>query len=116
MNKLKDGLYAYREGNYKRALRCLLPLAETGDATAQCYVASIYQGGLGVPADGQAAVTWYRKAAEQEVREERLSAIAYNNLATIFATGMPGVSRDPALAKQYWRKAAELGFEMILRE
>jgi hypothetical protein len=116
MSKLDDGLKAYQQGDYVRALRFLLPLAEAGNAEAQCYVASMHQGGLGVLADGQEAVKWYRKAAEQEVREGKISATAYNNLATIFSTGIPGISPDPLLAKQYWRKAAELGFEMIPRE
>lgn len=116
MSKLDDGLNAYQKGAYERALRLLLPLAEAGDASAQCYVASMYQGGLGLPIDGQEAVKWYRKATEQEEQERKISAGAYNNLATIFCCGMPGITPDPALAKQYWRKAVELGFEMIPRD
>ncbi|MGH8565173.1 MAG: tetratricopeptide repeat protein [Gammaproteobacteria bacterium] len=116
MSKLISGFDAYQQCDYERALRLLLPIAEAGSARAQCYIASMYQGGLGVPVDGQEAVKWYRKAAEQEDREGIISGTAYNNLATIFSAGMPGISPDLMLAKRYWGKAVELGFEMIPRE
>lgn len=116
MSKLDDGLDAYQQGDYELALPLLLPVAEAGNAKAQCHIASMYEGGLGVPVDGQEAVKWYRRAAEHEDREGKISGIAYNNLATIFCTGMPGIPPDLALAKKYWRKAVELGFEMIPRE
>jgi uncharacterized protein len=102
--------------NYELAFSPVFPLAEAGNVTAQCHIASIYEGGLGVPIDEQEVVKWYRKAAEHEDRKGKISAIAYNNLASIFSTGMPGIPPDPPLAKKYWRKAVELGFEMIPRE
>jgi hypothetical protein len=37
-----------------------------------------------------------RKAAEHEDREGKISGIAYNNLATIFCTGMAGIPPDPS--------------------
>ena len=93
-----------------------MPLAEAGNAQAQCHVASMYQGGFGLPADGAKAVEWYLKAALQEEYAGRISGVAYNNLGTIYGTGMPGVQPDPAKAKEYWRKAVELGVEMIPKD
>jgi len=115
-NALKTGIKAFQEQNYDAAFRLLIPLAEGGNPQAQCYIASIYQGGFGVPVDGVKAVDWYLKAAAQEERTERISAIAYNNLATIYSTGLSGVRPDPRLAKKYWQRAAELGFETIPKE
>ena len=108
-NLLHEGVLRFEEGNYARAYELLYPLAEVGDAKAQCYVASMYQGGLGVAADGALAVLWYLRAAQQDVRKEYVSAIAYNNLATIFTTGMPKVAADPNLAEIYLLSARRLG-------
>ena len=113
MNEFDDGLDAYQRGDYKHALHLLLPLANAGNAKAQCHIASMYQGGLGVPVSGQEAVKWYTKAAEQKDLEGKISGIAYNNLATIFFTGVPEIPADFMLAELYWRKAVELGFKMI---
>ena len=116
MNKLIDGIDAYQQGDYDRAMQILLPLAEEGNAKAQCHVASMYQAGLGVTVDGHAAVKWYRRAAEQEDRSENISGVAYHNLAMIFTTGLPGVSPDPRFAKEYLRRASDLGVELVPRD
>jgi TPR repeat protein len=113
---LKAAIKAFEEQSYQEAYRLLIPLAEAGNPQAQCYIASMYQGGFGVPVDGAKAVEWYLKAAVQQDRTERISAVAYNNLGTIYSAGMPGVASDAQLAKEYWRKAVELGFEMIPKE
>jgi TPR repeat protein len=83
---------------------------------AQVYLASLYQGGLGVPVDGIKAVEWYGKAAAQQINENRISALANHNLGTIYNTGLPGVVPDSTLAKQYWRRAAELGSDLIPKD
>jgi TPR repeat protein len=110
---IRSGIEAYENQDYAEAFRLLIPLAQAGNPQAQCYVASMYQGGLGVPVDGPMAVEWYRKAAIQEERIEHISAVAFNNLATIYSVGMPGIPPDKELAEQCWRKASELGFKMI---
>lgn len=111
--QLLEGINAFDTEDYSRAMELLLPLAESGVASAQCYIASMYQGGFGVPMSGKAAIDWYLKAALQEEMEERVSATAYNNLATIYSTGMLDVYADRDMAKKYWKKASDLGFEMI---
>lgn len=116
MNKvenLQDGVTAFDNEEFSKSYDLLLPLAEEGNATAQCYIASMYQGGLGIPLDSNKAIEWYLKSAEQSVKEGHVSGTAYNNLAGIYSVGMPGVSANPDLAKEYWKRAEELGFEMI---
>lgn len=112
--ELEEGIEAFEKEDYSRAFLLLMPLAQAGYAQAQCYVASMYQCGSGVPVDGALAVEWYYKAARQAETEQNISAIAYNNLGTIYNNGMPGVSANHSLARECWRKAVELGFEMML--
>jgi TPR repeat protein len=57
--------------NYELAFSPVFPLAEAGNVTAQCHIASIYEGGLGVPIDEQEVVKWYRKAAEPRIGREK---------------------------------------------
>jgi TPR repeat protein len=116
LKQLENGIKAFENEEFSLAFTILIPLAKAGDAKAQCYIATMYQGGFGVPVDGYKAVEWYLLAAKQEENKERVSATAYNNLGTIYSTGMPGMPAHKSLAKEYWRKAAELGFEMIPSE
>ena len=39
--------------------------SEHGNAKAQCEMGDSYRLGLGVPENGEEAVKWYRKSAEQ---------------------------------------------------
>lgn len=56
---------AYDAGDYVKALREWLPLAEAGNAEAQYNVGVMYAVGRGVVRDDAEAVRWYRLAAEQ---------------------------------------------------
>lgn len=114
---MKDGKFeaavrAFQSRHYAEALNLFLPLAQSGNARAQCYVATMFQSGLGVAPDGIKAVEWYKKAAEQEVRSEKISAVAYNNLATMYFTGAPGIEPNRLMAEEFRQKAIKLGFEM----
>ena len=62
----------------------------------------MYCNGQGVPRDYAAAVSWYRKAADQG------DARAQFNLGAMYAKGQ-GVLRDSAVAILWFRKAADLG-------
>ena len=107
-----EGLNAFDNGDYIRALNLLVPLAEKGNAQAQCHIASMYHLGLGVEADGLKAVDWYLKAAEQKSTTENISGLAYHNLATLYVTGMPGIAADKELALLYRREAEILGVDL----
>ena len=56
--------------------------------------------GLGVPQDYAEAVSWFRKAAEQNFPE------AERNLGGMYLSGL-GVEKDPAEGMKWIRKAAE---------
>ncbi|MEA4856634.1 tetratricopeptide repeat protein [Solidesulfovibrio sp.] len=59
----EEGVKAYREGDYAKALEEFLPLAATGDAAVQNQVAAMYYTGQGTPQDFAKAAEWFRKAA-----------------------------------------------------
>ena len=99
-------------GNHAAAFELLVPLADAGNPKAQCNIATLYHLGLGVKTDGVKAIELYLKVAEQDIREEHLSGIAYNNLATIYFTGLPGVEPDKKKGEEYLARARQLGFEM----
>jgi cell division septation protein DedD len=63
---VKEGVDAWQAGNYGTAVKEWRPLADQGDADAQFNLGQAYKLGRGVPAqDLQAALGWYRKAAQQ---------------------------------------------------
>jgi hypothetical protein len=98
--------------NYTAALPVLMGLAEFGNPKAQCNLANLYHFGWGVQPDGEKAVQLYLKVAEQNIREEHLSGLAYNNLATIYITGLPGITPNRAKAADYSARAKDLEFGM----
>ncbi|WP_428569353.1 MAG: tetratricopeptide repeat protein [Solidesulfovibrio sp. DCME] len=60
---LEEGVKAYREGDYAKALEEFLPVAAAGDAAVQNQVAAMYYTGQGTPQDFTKAAEWFRKAA-----------------------------------------------------
>jgi len=52
------GWDAFRKGDYALALKELLPLANQGNASAQCGVAILYAKGQGVRQDYKEALRW----------------------------------------------------------
>jgi TPR repeat protein len=98
--------------NFSGAVQLLMPLAESGNPKAMCNLATLYQCGLGVPIDGKKAIALFERVGQMNIHEEKLSAIAYHNLATIYSTGLPGVEPDPLKAQQLRDRARQLGFEM----
>ena len=99
-----EGLSAFSAENYAEALAVFLPLAEQGDARAQCTLGYMYKNGLGLPSDYQQALKWYRKAAEQG------DAKAQNNLGLMYARGR-GVPLDNVQAHMWYEIAAANGSE-----
>ncbi len=53
---LQDGVNAIERKDYKTAHKLFLTLAEQGDTTAQSFLGSLYNEGLGVPQDYKEAV------------------------------------------------------------
>lgn len=104
---------AMESGNYEEVRKLAEPMARSGHAGAQCLIASLYHLGLGVEAHGESAVYWYRLAGGQNERSGEISGLAYHNLATLYATGMPGVDRNVDEARRYLNLARELGFSIF---
>ena len=98
--------------NYLVAFEVLVPLAEAGNPKAQLNLANLYHLGWGVNVDGKKAVELYHQVAQQNIREEHLSDLAYHSLAMIYIMGLPGVEPDCERAAEYSARAKELGFEM----
>ena len=61
----EKGLAAAGSGDYETALKEWLPLAESGDPSAQFNIGLMYEAGQGVPQNDAEAVKWYRLAADQ---------------------------------------------------
>ena len=60
----RQGLSAYRSGDYDKAMKIWLPLAQKEDAAAQAGIGFMYHRGQGVAVDDSKAAYWLRKAAE----------------------------------------------------
>jgi len=98
----KEGLAAYKRGDYATALKEWRPMAEAGNAAAQNNLGVMYGNGEGVPQDSKEAVKWYRLAAEQGVAD------AQTSLGLMYYYG-EGVPQDYKEAVKWFRLAAEQG-------
>ena len=98
----KDGLFAFYDGDYTRALELWKPLARNGHAKAQYHIGIFYKDGLGVEQDLTKAAKLLQMAAEQDDTE------ALIELGNMYAYNV-GVKRDYARALEYYRLATELG-------
>lgn len=98
--RIRGGEYvAYDRADLRSALAAWLPQAEQGDQEARVIVGEIYERGLGVAPDFQAAARWYRIAAEDGSRRAQI------NLGHLYERGL-GVAADPLAALDWYRRAA----------
>ena len=93
-----------RSGDYEQAVELFRKAAEQDDAAAQFTLGVLHALGLGVPADGATALTWYREAAGHA------GADAQYNLAEKLAGGVPGRASD-VIARRWIERLARLGEE-----
>lgn len=108
---IRGGEYVlFDRSDYGTALQNLLADARSGDATAQTYVAEIYEKGLGLPGPDYAeAASWYRKAADQGYSP------AQTSLGSLYERGL-GVQKDKAEALDWYRKATGLSNDRLIFE
>lgn len=104
MSNLEKGLAAFEAKDYPTAFGLLKPVADQGNAEAQCIIANMYHLGLGLERNISEAVQWYKKSAEQGY------GVASNNLATIFTVGDDAIAIDQAEAGRWRQKSREQGF------
>jgi len=121
-------------GNYNTALAEYKRLAEHGDAEAQASLAELYFAGRGIDQDQEAAIGWFRRAADgghvaSQVHLGMISAQARDfeqsakwftkaaeagdaegmtNLAALYFRGL-GVERNAVRALDWFAKAASQG-------
>ena len=96
-----DGVFAYNRGDYEQAYNTMRSLAETSeDGLAQYYIAMMYLRGHGVGQSYQDAAKWFRKAAEQRIKQAQF------RLAELYMSGK-GVPRDYEYAYAWYRAGAE---------
>ena len=98
-------LRAFQSADYKFVLEKAMPHAIAGNANAQCMIASMYECGFGVGRNVVEAERWLLQAAEQN------SALAWNNLGTLYATKHVELESRWHEATKCWKRAAELGFD-----
>lgn len=99
---LEDGMAAYHDKDYAKAAELWRPLAESGNATAQYSLGTLYAEGKGVAQNDATAFAWFQKAAEQG------NATAQFNVGASYASGT-GVTRSYADAAKWFRRAADQG-------
>lgn len=99
---LEEGLAAYRNGDYAKAMELWRPLADKGNADAQYRVGSMYAEGKGVQRNDATALTWFQQAAEHG------NAAAQYNVGASYATGV-GVAQSDAEAAKWFKRAANQG-------
>ncbi|MBI4880986.1 MAG: SEL1-like repeat protein [Planctomycetes bacterium] len=71
---VRQAVDALKSQDYRTALNILGPLAEQGQAEAQCYFAMMHQKGLGVQQNPQEALRWYTLSALQGWRDAMFMA------------------------------------------
>jgi hypothetical protein len=96
---IRGGEYvAFDRADLQSALRVWMQAAEGGDVEAQANVGEIYERGMGVAPNYEAAAMWYQKAADKN------SSRALFNLGTLYEQGL-GVPKDPLKALNLYRQA-----------
>jgi hypothetical protein len=101
---LEKYLTGFKSPNYTKAFKLLKPLAEAGNAEAQCIIANMYHLGLGVEMNLPEAIKWYLKSSQQG------SGIASHNLGILYLSGGKGILPNKNEAERYFQKAREQGF------
>lgn len=99
---LDRGSDAWARGDYKKALKLLSPLAESGNAIAQHRLGVMFVLGQGVEKDSAKAVEFYTKAAEQGQAESQ------HGLGLRLLWG-DGAEKDPQKAAAWFTAAANQG-------
>ncbi len=106
--RVRNGEYVVEDrASLSTALKVWLAVAESGDPEAQTTVGEIFERGLGVPPDHEAAAQWYRRAAEAGYARAQI------NLGNLYEKGL-GVTADSRVALTWYRRAAGLNAEIAI--
>ncbi len=91
-----DGVAAYDQGQFDKALQLWLPLAQQGNVVAQFNVAALYEKGSGVAQNPVEAARWYLEAAKQGDLDAQLK------IASLYEDGT-GVEKDADAARKWYQ-------------
>ena len=106
--RIRGGEYvAFDRADLKSALRIWMEAAQAGDVEAQTNVGEIYERGVGVEPNYEAAVIWYQKAADKGYSR------ALFNLGTLYEQGQ-GVPADKMKALNLYRQAWGLPEDSVM--
>ena len=97
-----SAMAAFEAKHFSRAMQLLSPFAEQGNAEAQHRLAIMFQNGLGMARNPEAAVKWMRAAAEQG------HALAQHGLGFMYLEG-ECLPKDGGQAAHWFKLAAEQG-------
>jgi TPR repeat protein len=97
------GFEAYEKGDYATALKEFLPLAESGQASAEAAVGQMYFEGKGVKPDMKEAARWLEPAASKGI------ARAQFLLGKLYLSGEGVAAVDPTKAAALTKAAADQG-------
>jgi hypothetical protein len=100
----RDGVRAYNQKHFSRALTLWLPLAEQDNELVQTLVGTMYAYGEGTEQNDKEAVKWFTRAAIHG------SAQAQYNLGIMYEQGF-GVEKDLNAARRWLLAAAAQGRE-----
>ena len=100
-----SGIMAFEAKHFSRAMQILSPLADQGNTDAQHRCAIMYQNGLGVAVNGEAAFKWMKMAAENG------HALAQHGLGFMYMEG-DCAEKNGAEAVKWFTKAAEQGLQI----
>jgi TPR repeat protein len=95
------GFQAYEKGDYATALKEFLPLAESGQTSAEAAVGQMYFEGKGVKPDMKEAARWLEPAASKG------NARAQFLLGKLYLSGEGVAAPDPAKAAALTKAAAD---------
>lgn len=100
-----ESAYAsYQRGQYLTAFKLATERVEAvADPASMVLLAELHAAGIGIPQNEERAIGWYRLAAD---RGDRNAIFA---LGMLHIEGRAGQTRDPALARPFFEKAAGLG-------
>jgi TPR repeat protein len=107
--RLEVAIQALRTGSDEIAARLLTPLAESGNATAQYWLADLYEYGLGVPQNPQKAMDLLTRSAVQSF------VPAETRLGEIYLDGRL-VLQDVEKAREWLETAATAGNDVAQQE
>jgi serine/threonine protein kinase len=92
----------------KKAMRMLKAAANNGFYLAETVIANLYFNGAGVQKNTTTALKYFQRAATQGDRNAKY------NLAMIYQQGLGGIARDPMIALQHLKSAADLGHRQAI--